>query len=542
MHGYINLLNKHALLIIIGLALLLRFYQLGVNPPSLTWDEAAWGYNAYSLGIDGKDEFGRFIPLDYLESFGDFKPPMYAYLSLIPVKIFGLTEFSTRFASAFIGVLTVFVSYYLVKLIFYSSENKKSYALISSLLLSVSPWHINLSRAAFEANVATFFIAIGVYFFLRSMLEHKIFIVVSLIAFVFSMYTFNTARVVSPLLLFLLVVLFRNKLLVFRKEFLIACIIAMFILLPSIRFLMSPHAKLRFEEVNIFSNIEVVEESNKRIENSNYSLMGKILNNRRVLFSLEYLRHYFDNLNPLFLFIKGDGNPKFSTQDVGQLYLLELPFLVIGLLYLFRKKEGFWWIVPLWFILGIVPAATARETPHALRIETTLPMFQVLTGYGAVQFLMSIRQKVFLSVMLLVVLFISVLYYLHGYYAHYPREFSGEWQYGYKDAISYINKIAEKYDRIYFTNDLGRPYIYVLFYTEYSPEKFRKEQIVKREPLGFVHILGFDKFRFSQDLRNTHASEKVLYIDTPKNIPEGAKIMQKFYLLNKQPVLIAYEK
>src|SRR3990170_4101523 len=85
----------------------LRFYQLGTNPPSLTWDEAAWGYNAYSIGIDGKDEFGKFLPLDYFESFGDFKPPVYAYLDVLPVKIFGLSEFAVRFPSALFGVLTV---------------------------------------------------------------------------------------------------------------------------------------------------------------------------------------------------------------------------------------------------------------------------------------------------------------------------------------------------------------------------------------------------------------------------------------------------
>src|SRR6266851_3228581 len=94
---------KHKLLLglIVLIALLLRLVNLGGNPPSLSWDEAAWGYNAYSLGIDGRDEFGRFLPLDYLESFGDFKPPVYAYLDVIPVKIFGLTEFATRFPSAF---------------------------------------------------------------------------------------------------------------------------------------------------------------------------------------------------------------------------------------------------------------------------------------------------------------------------------------------------------------------------------------------------------------------------------------------------------
>jgi len=41
------------------------FTQLGPNPPSLTWDEVAWGYNAYALGIDGRDEFVDFLPHDY---------------------------------------------------------------------------------------------------------------------------------------------------------------------------------------------------------------------------------------------------------------------------------------------------------------------------------------------------------------------------------------------------------------------------------------------------------------------------------------------
>src|SRR3954466_14476930 len=102
--------KKTSFLLLIGIVLLaatLRLYHLGTNPPSLSWDEVAWGYNAYTLGIDGKDEFGRFLPVDYLESYGDFKPPMYAYLDVIPIKIWGLTPFAVRFPSALFGTLTV---------------------------------------------------------------------------------------------------------------------------------------------------------------------------------------------------------------------------------------------------------------------------------------------------------------------------------------------------------------------------------------------------------------------------------------------------
>src|SRR5438876_12140267 len=115
------------LLFIVAIAAFLRLVQLGTNPPSLTWDETAWGYNAYSLGLNGRDEFGRFLPLDYLESFGDFKPPLYAYLDILPIKVFGMTEFAVRFPSALFGILAVLLTYFLVKQIFKKSTYAEEY-------------------------------------------------------------------------------------------------------------------------------------------------------------------------------------------------------------------------------------------------------------------------------------------------------------------------------------------------------------------------------------------------------------------------------
>src|SRR5271154_1886478 len=134
------------LTLVVLLAAFLRFYQLGINPPSLTWDEVAWGYNAYAVGIDGKDEFGHFLPYTSFISFGDYKPPVYAYLTVIPVWLFGLTEFAVRFPSALFGTLTILVTYFLVKEIFQGHETTRKYkeyiALMSALVLAVSPWNI----------------------------------------------------------------------------------------------------------------------------------------------------------------------------------------------------------------------------------------------------------------------------------------------------------------------------------------------------------------------------------------------------------------
>jgi 4-amino-4-deoxy-L-arabinose transferase-like glycosyltransferase len=535
---------------IIVIAFFLRFWSIGENPPSLTWDEAAWGYNAYSLGIDGRDEFGRYLPLNYLESFGDFKPVVYAYLTILPVKIFGLSEFATRFPSALFGFLTVFLTYFLVKKIFWESKLKEYLALTSAFLLAISPWHILLSRAAFEANVASFFIVAGVFFFIKGIQDKNWTIIISVLFFVASIYTFNTARVVTPLLFVFLTFVFRKKLIENKKKTAIAFLTGIILVLPILSFLFTPQASLRFKEVNIFSDPGVVQVANQQIENDNNAFWSRVLHNRRLGYFVSYLRHYFDNLSPQFLFVKGDGNPKFSIQDVGQLYLWEAPFFVLGILVLFRFRQGFWWIIPMWLVIGIVPAAAARETPHALRIEAALPTFQIISAIGIVFFLSKISSikykisniqiKYLIFSLFFLILFVNFFYFVRNYSVHYPYTYSGEWQYGYKESIDYVKSVEEKYDNIYITNELGRPYIYYLFYLKVDPEKFRRESKIKRDVFGFVSVESFGKYKFYDELKK-QTENKNLFIKTPKEVPSDANIKKAFTLLNDNQVLVAYE-
>ena len=250
----VSLLKKShfTLIFILLVALVLRFYQLGTNPPSLTWDEVAWGYNAYSLGLDGRDEFGAILPYSYLESFGDFKPPLYAYLGIIPVALFGLNEFATRFPSAFFGVLSVLVAYLLTKIIFHKSQYSNYYAWTTAALLAISPWHIMLSRAAFEANVASFLLISGVWLFLEAVQGRKWLLVLSAVCFVASMYTFNSARIVAPILVIGLSIVYFKKLFIYKKILSSAIVVGLLLFLPLVPFLVSPQASLRYKEVNIF--------------------------------------------------------------------------------------------------------------------------------------------------------------------------------------------------------------------------------------------------------------------------------------------------
>ena len=136
--------------LIIVLAFLLRFYALDKVPGSLNPDEASLGYTSFSILKTGADEHGKFLPLS-LQSFGDWKLPVYSYIGVIPVALFGLNEFSARFTSMITGVIAVLLIYFTSLKLF----NKRGIALISALFLSVSPWSIYFSRGAYEVNVAT---------------------------------------------------------------------------------------------------------------------------------------------------------------------------------------------------------------------------------------------------------------------------------------------------------------------------------------------------------------------------------------------------
>src|SRR5690242_17248270 len=102
--------TKAILILILLIASVLRLYSLSSIPGSLNQDEAALGYNAYSLVTTGADEHGKFLPFT-LQSFGDGKLPVYSYITIPSILLFGLNEFSTRLPSALSGIISVFLVY-----------------------------------------------------------------------------------------------------------------------------------------------------------------------------------------------------------------------------------------------------------------------------------------------------------------------------------------------------------------------------------------------------------------------------------------------
>lgn len=509
-----------ALLLTILLALVLRFYQLGTNPPSLDWDEASLGYNAYSILKTGADEYGTKFPIA-IRSFNDYKPPLYTYLAVPSVAAFGLNEFSVRFPSAFFGVLTVIATFFLVKELF-----GKNIALISALFLAISPWHLQFSRVAFEANVALFFFVLGVWFFLLGVKDGK-FILFSSLAFVASVYTYHSPRLVAPLFLAGLAWHFRKELLRQKKWLVLSFIIGLLLALP-ILVEMRRQGAGRFTSVttltpegNLSRSIAQAEYDQKRGDP-----LTTIIHNRRVIYFLNGVGGYLDHFNFDFLFLDGDQTDRHHAVDMGMLYFWDLPFVLLGIFYLLRGKEKNAFVLFWWFLVAPAASAVTTGTPHAVRALLYLPTYQIFSALGFWQAYLvvkarwgKIKAKAFVLALSLF-LFLNFIYYLHMYYVHTPIETSQDWQYGYKELVFSVNQLEGRFQKVIITYGWDQPYIYFLFYNKVDPTWY--QTVAPKGDFDRFHR-SFGKFDFRKlDFENDRNLKNALVVGTPREIGGGA--------------------
>ena len=522
------------LLFIFSLAFILRIYKVTEVPPALNWDEESIGYNAYSILKTGKDEWGQFLPIHF-KAYGEYKLPIQIYASIPAIAIFGLNEFAVRITPVVYGTLTVLVMFFLGRSLFQSSL----VGLVASFLLAISPWHIQLTRASFESSLATFFISLGMWFLVKGY-QKQIWIIFSMIPFALSVFTYNSARIFTPLFLFIMLMFYRKHLFKFKKYVYVAAILFAIFLLPLTPYLLSGERSSRYKLVSITDDPGLIPRIN---ENRGASTLPqplpKLIHNKLTYVALYFTGNYLAHFTPQFLFISGAPHKQHSVQNMGELYMFQAPFLLIGLWGLFKLKQRFKSLLLSWLFLAFIPVSITNDSiPHALRTLIAAPFYQLVSAFG---FLITIPRagkltkwvKLSVVIVLVSVVIFSLVYYLYQYYRVYPNLYSRDWQYGNKQVIEYVKNHVDKYDLIVFTRHYGEPHMFTLFYLNYDPYKYQNDpNLVRFETYDWVRVSKFDKFYFPdlgdegtqfKDIVKANPQKKMLFIgragDFPKDIP-----------------------
>lgn len=531
------------LFLIVILSFFLRFYKVTEDPPALNWDEVSIGYNAYSILKTGKDEWSEPFPIHF-KSYGEYKLPVQIYASIPGIYFFGLNELGVRITPVVYGTLTVLVIFFLGKVLFGSELA----GLAVAFLLGISPWHIQLTRASFESSLATLWVVLGIWFFVKGFKSKKWFII-SMIPFALSVFTYNATRIFTPLFLFAILIIYRRKLLEFKKIIFISFLLFTVLLIPLAPFLLSGERSARYKLVSITDDPGLIPRIN---ENRGHSRLPqplpRLVHNKVTYITFYFTRNYLAHFTPQFLFISGAPHKQHAVQNMGELYFFQAPFLLLGLYALFYLKNRYKGLLFAWVLLAFVPVAVTNDSiPHALRTLVAAPFYQLVSGFGFVFSLRWLKRSSFLvkgvlGILLFFAILVSIIYYLYNYYYIYPVAYSRDWQYGYKQAVDFINKHKNEYDEIVFTRHYGEPHMFTLFYLNYDPAKYQNIPNLDRfETNDWVWVLRFDKFYFPDlgdkgtqfaDIIKANPGKKLLFIGRGGDFPKEHQRLVSVKFLN----------
>lgn len=456
---------NYLLILIFFLGILLRFIKLDSFPVSFSWDEVAIGYNAFTIAEKGIDEYGNKYPLLF-KSFEDFKLPGYIYTDALFIKALGFSDFTVRLPSALSGAFLIIAVYFLFKKIF-----SERIGLITSFLVAISPWALQFSRAAFEANLALFITVLGITLFFYGF-KNKIFAFISFPILFLSLYFYYSQRIIVPLIFLALLFLYRKGISKNLKQYISGLFLALILIAPMIVQILGPQGAKRIAEVSIFSNSSISSEYLIARE-KNSDKFYSFLINRRSPYIFETLHGYFQNLSFGFLFFGDDPSTRHRSFAHGLLYIVEIPLLLFGFYLIIkskRKKEKFF--ILFWMLIAPISSALSKEAPHGLR---SLTLFIPLLGIIAIAIENLITNHKKIIVLFLFLYPLSLVNYILSYYFVYPVSDSYSWAYGHKQMYERIFSLEEKYERIVVTGDYWKPRIFYQYYKRSLPEKIEKK-------------------------------------------------------------------
>ncbi len=521
---------------VLVIAFLFRFIHLTEYPAGFNADEASFGYDAYSIFTTGADQWGTFLPLT-LKSFGDYKSPLYSYLTVPSVGIFGLSVFAVRLPNVIMGTLAVFAVYLLVNEI-EKLKNGRSLKLgiIASFLLAINPWHIMLSRGAFEANLITLFLPLGIYFFLKG-LEKSKFFAFSALFFGLSLFTYHSAKLLTPLVAAGLLIIFRKSLLKINFKKLLPAILIFLIFFAGLLFTFKTGGGARISERSIMQGAleEGAEQKIKLINDGFNPVLARVLHNKYQVVAGRFIYNYFQYFSYKFLLSDGAGEGYYGMiPGIGVLHVFDL-ILFLGAFTLFFKKETKWLatVLFLWLLISPLPAALSTGVGYSgTRAEGMLPAFQIIEAFG-IAGLLSIFKKtngktVAATALILLILGTVETGRFYKAYFRFPGIGTAKSMlYGNLELFEWLkNERGQK--NVIVSRSISEPQIFVAFVNKWDPSDFQKQTLTwKFDESGITWVdqlpewsLGPYLFK-SIDWKADGRKKDILIVARPDEVPKG---------------------
>lgn len=456
-------------LVVILIAVVLRFYQLDKIPPGLIIDEASEGYNAFSILHTGRDRYGQSLPILF-RSFGSFQAPLYTYLSVVPIYLWGNSIFSIHFVSALSGVVLVIITF----ILFANVKKRREIGLSASaaFLVAVSPWAVFFSRIGTEASLGVTLFALSLLIFYLSLSRFWLFPLASF-ALGLSTHAYYSERLISILFLIGFILLFRKSLLLKKKFLILGIILFTLTQIPHLIIANSGALTRRLNQVEYFSN---------QFFQSNSGSLRFVPLGRPLFVIREFLSQYLAYFSPKNLFFDPDPQAARSMPDLSVFYSWMIIPFIFGLRSLvINRLSTISKMIILLVILAPIPASLTRDPFSSIRSIDFLWGVTMIIALG-VNYLLNFFSSIkFKALILITIASLSFIQLYLSYFVLLKYERSENYGFSY---LELLEKIATQQDTKFVVDssrELGTG-IRFAFLKGYNPSSL--QQVLSKQIKG----------------------------------------------------------
>jgi len=203
-----------------------------------------------------------------------------------------------------------------------------------------------------------------------------------------------------------------------------------------------------------------------------------------LLMAKQYAAHFL----PVFLFLRGDGNPLHSPPG-GQLLWVESIPLLLGVAVAIRRRDRWDRLFLLWLVLYPIASASTlgdhpEYVPHSLRAAVGLPVFELLGAQGIVAAIEWLGRRGYRFVRaawlaLGIGLAVNIAVFAIGFAGDYSRSVAPLYHAAYPPAVRHLAENRDLFDAAVISCE-GNPqaYIYSILYGLQTPRAYQDAEKV----------------------------------------------------------------
>ena len=228
----------------------------------------------------------------------------------------------------------------------------------------------------------------------------------------------------------------------------------------------SEYSPLNFSKANLIINEEIT-----KIESPFF--ISRIFINKVTYGMRMFRENYMGAFSTDFLFTKGETESLYSLWWRGLLYLIDLPFLILGLIFLYKTNKRALAFVIVSILIAPLPSGIAGPT-YVSRAFYMIPYISILIGGGVYSYILFIKKyKIFtrfLLISLLILVYLAqVSSYLHQYYTRYAIYSADSWFNSTKELSLYLGKHPG--NNIIVANTIFNELLNYAFYNKIDPNE-----------------------------------------------------------------------